>query len=642
MTLAGIEIRYLVNELSQMTKDYYVSNIYGINRNSLLFKLHHPKKPDIPLMFSTLGLWMSSVKIDQHEKNPMLRTLRNLLLRSKPTKIEQIGVERIVYVTFSGLDEEFILIGEFFGNGNIILCNKDLKILALLHSINVRHRKLRVGLNYQPPPPNSVNILEVTKKNFEEILSAPSVGKWVGRTLGLPSKYVEEISNLAKIDPKEKGSNLSDKDVVRLYDTVKSLTEKIVKGDHESYIVQSGEESDVSPIPLIQNEGKDTKKVDSFMEALDAVFTETLLNQGRAIQTSSIDKKIKELENEVEEQIKAILLVNERSKAISDLAKLLLKQASKGSLSIEDTGISEILTSQDSSISKEKGLSFIKISDQKIQINPKSSLQTIASILFDESKKQTAAVPSIESMKKKTEKKMEQMKKKSDVAKDSVTFSEIRKKEWYERYRWFYTTDGLLTIGGRDASSNSSVIRKHLDKNDKVFHAEIFGSPFFLLKDSEDSSPSSVIETARATVCFSRAWREALFGLSAYWVNPDQVKKAAPSGQSLAKGSFVIEGKRNFVKVPNMQLCVGLYQKGDKYSIMCGPPEPVKKNCIYYVTIEPTGPDMVELGKKVRLEFLKLEGIEEIVKSLSIDDFVRVLPAGNSHIVSSGKGEAYQ
>ena len=61
-----------------------------------------------------------------------------------------------------------------------------------------------------------------------------------------------------------------------------------------------------------------------------------------------------------------------------------------------------------------------------------------------------------------------------------------------------------------------------------------------------------------------------------------------------------------------------------------------------HVTIEPTGPDMVELGKKVRLEFLKLEEIEEIVKSLSIDDFVRVLPAGNSHIVSSGKGEAYQ
>ena len=29
-------------------------------------------------------------------------------------------------------------------------------------------------------------------------------------------------------------------------------------------------------------------------------------------------------------------------------------------------------------------------------------------------------------------------------------------------------------------------------------------------------------EIAHATVCFSRAWREALYGVSAYWVNPKQ------------------------------------------------------------------------------------------------------------------------
>ena len=47
--------------------------------------------------------------------------------------------------------------------------------------------------------------------------------------------------------------------------------------------------------------------------------------------------------------------------------------------------------------------------------------------------------------------------------------TEIRKKSWYERYRWFYTTDGYLAIGGRDAASNSAVVRKHLVKNDKIF-----------------------------------------------------------------------------------------------------------------------------------------------------------------------------
>ena len=43
MPLAGIELAYLVKEIETETEGYYVSNIWGINRNSLLFKLHHPK-----------------------------------------------------------------------------------------------------------------------------------------------------------------------------------------------------------------------------------------------------------------------------------------------------------------------------------------------------------------------------------------------------------------------------------------------------------------------------------------------------------------------------------------------------------------------------------------------------------------------
>src|SRR5579872_6295887 len=150
MTLAGIELCYLVNEISNKTKDYYVSNIYGITRNSLLFKLHHPEKPDLLLMFSTFGFWVTNVKI---------------------IDVKQIDNERIVQVTFSGFNQEFILIGEFFGDGNIILCNKELKILSLLHSIDVRHRKLGVGLTYVPPPTSGLNIFTIAQKDLEEIKS---------------------------------------------------------------------------------------------------------------------------------------------------------------------------------------------------------------------------------------------------------------------------------------------------------------------------------------------------------------------------------------------------------------------------------------------------------------------------------------
>ncbi len=47
---------------------------------------------------------------------------------------------------------------------------------------------------------------------------------------------------------------------------------------------------------------------------------------------------------------------------------------------------------------------------------------------------------------------------------------------------------------------------------------------------------------------------------------------------------------------------------------------------------------MVDIAKKIRLEFLKLEEI--ITKKINIDDFVRALPAGQSQITEVGLGNA--
>ena len=90
MQLAGIELRYLVNDIGQKTEDYYVANIYGISKDSLLFKFRHPENPDVLLMLSTSGIWVTKVKIDQIEPNKLLRRLRSDLLRSKLKEIKQI------------------------------------------------------------------------------------------------------------------------------------------------------------------------------------------------------------------------------------------------------------------------------------------------------------------------------------------------------------------------------------------------------------------------------------------------------------------------------------------------------------------------------------------------------------------------
>ncbi len=633
MTLTGIELRYLVNEISEKTHDYYVSNIYGITRDSLLFKLHHPEKQDVMLMFSSFGLWNSSVRIEQMETNKLLKILRDNILRLKLTKIQQIGAERIVYLTFSGFDKEYVLVGEFFGDGNIILCNKEMKILALLHSIDVRHRKLGVGLQYTPPPQNSLDVFNFYQKDLEGILSSDiQVSKWIGRTLGLPTKYVEYICKLAEVDSKVTGNNLTNNDIKKIFDAIKKTVENVVKGNHEPVIVRD-DKVDVYPLKF-DHRNEEYTSVQSFMMGLDIVFTETLVNVGKSTKTNVASEKITELENKLTEQTKAVSLVNEKSFAITKIANSLLDLVSKGIFSISDPKLQKTLKDQNCTIIKEKGNTCFLIHDSKIKIDTNSSLQALASVLFNEAKRQKAAIVSIERLQKKTEKDLEKLRKQVEVSKDSISVTEIKKKNWYERYRWFNTSDDTLAIGGRDSSSNMAIIRKHLENSDRVFHADIFGSPFFILKAGKETTDSSLNEVAHATVCFSRAWREAMYGLKAFWVNPEQVKKGAPSGQFLSKGSFVIEGQRNYVRVATLKLGVGLLKQDDRYIVVCGPPTCIKKNCICYSMIEPGGLEMTDAAKKIKTEFVNMKG--DAVKSISVDDFVRVLPAGESHVTESG------
>ncbi len=637
MALAGIELRYLVNKISEQVQGYYISNIYGITKDSILFKLHHTEKSDLFMMISTSGVWLTAVKIDQIEPNRLLKRLRSDLLRLKLKKIEQIGAERIAYFIFEGFGKEFVLVGEFFGDGNILLCNNEMKILALQHSIEVRHRKLSVGLEYAQPPVSGLDIFDLKEPDFDGLKTTDLVAaKWFGRTLGLPKKYVEAVFGIAQVDGKKIGNLLTDEETGKIFETVKKIVSDVVSGNHQAVIVRD-EKTEVLPVKLGKLEGEVTE-ANSFIEGLDTVFTENIVEKGKSVQSSGSDKKIKELQTQISEQEKAIETVKERSKNITLVANSLYEMISKGIISIEDTSAQEILANNNAKLINEKGISLVVVQDEKIKINTASPLQSIASVLFNESKKQSGAISSIQAIKEKTEKKLEKFQSKTESEKDLVLVSEIRKKNWYERYRWFFTTDGLLTIGGRDAASNSAVIRKHLDKNDKIFHGDIFGSPFFILKDAENAPDSSMNEIAHATVCFSRAWREGMYGVSAYWVRPEQVKKSAPSGEFLPKGSFTIEGQRNFIKSETLRLAVGIIPIDDDYVLTCGPPEPIKKNSLCYAIIEPHGLEMAEAAKKIRIEFSKM--FEDITRKIHVDEFVRALPAGKSQIAKVEMGNS--
>jgi len=635
MTVAGIELAYLIKEIGHEIEGCYVSNIYGINRNSLLFKMRHPDKPDIMLMLSTMGMWTTSKKIDPIEPNKLLRRLRSDLLRSKIEKVEQIGTERIAYLTFSNFDNRFILIVEFFGEGNMLLCNYSKKILALMHSIDVRHRQLRIGLEYKPPPQDGIDIIDLKKEEFKEILStSTSIGKIIGRGLGLPKKYVEEIIRLSSIDRTKPSDEISEDEFESLFDVIRITISNVINGVHDPTIITDAEKSDIFPIRF-SDDNTGAREVPSFNEGLDIIFTERILEKGKSLYGEEAQKRISELQNRLEEQKNAIEIVQKKSKNIADVANLLFSMQSEGKSKISEPEVIKALKNQNAELVKEKGIPILKIDDAKVKIELDAPLPSLASILFDESKKQKGAITSIEKLIEKTEDQLEKTIEKGEIAKGSVGFSDIRKKNWYERYRWFFTSDGLLAVGGRDSSSNSALVRKHMESNDKIFHAEINGSPFFILKDTnEDLMPLSLEETAYATVCFSRAWQASAHGLNSFWVKPDQIKKAAPTGQSMGKGSFMIYGTRNFIKVASLKLAVGIMKEDENFLLVSGPVEPIKKNCLCYVIIEPGGSPISDVAKKIRAEFNKSD--EKFQKLFVVDDYVRALPTGSSKITSTG------
>lgn len=635
MALAGIELRYLVDTVSGQAAGYYVSNIYGITRDSLLFKLHHTEKPDLFLMVSPAGFWPTSVKISQIEPNRLQKRLRNDILRLKLERIRQEGAERVAYFDFAGFGKEFVLVAEFFKDGNIILCDDKMKILALQHSVDVRHRQLKVGLEYAPPPQNGIDIFGVGRKDFDGLAQTDIISaRWLGRTLGLPRRYAEGILGMAQVKPDAKGSSLGGTQLQAIHDATLKVVRDVTQGDHSPVIVR-GQDAEVLPLSLGEEKGD---RVGSFVEGLDQIFTESLLEHGKTVRNAGQEKAILDVETQISEQERAIETVKAKSSAITTAANSLYTMVSQGMASIRDPGSEQILAGCGARLVSEKGVSYIEVAGSKIRTDYGLSLQSIASTLFDEAKHQARAVGSIEQARDRARARLTALRAKEDSQDGRDAVTEIRKKAWYERYRWFYTSDGLLAVGGRDAASNSAVIRKQMARDDKIFHAEIFGSPFFILKDAADPPALSINEVAHATVCFSRAWREGLYGTSAYWVGPDQVKKSAPSGEFLPKGSFTIEGQRNFVKAQALRLAVGVIPQDGAGVITCGPVEPVKKRSAMYVVIEPQGSEMAEAAKRVRTEFLKLD--EQAARGIQLDDIVRAMPAGKSQIKHAGLGDA--
>jgi predicted ribosome quality control (RQC) complex YloA/Tae2 family protein len=139
-----------------------------------------------------------------------------------------------------------------------------------------------------------------------------------------------------------------------------------------------------------------------------------------------------------------------------------------------------------------------------------------------------------------------------------------KKPFWFEKFRWFVSSEGAVVIAGRDAPSNDLIVRRNLKAGDFYLHADLHGAASVIVKRPTDKATTvgepTLREAAQWAVSFSRAWRAGLASATAFWVNPDQVSKAAASGEFVPRGGWVIHGTKNFIRDVPLELAVGTVQ----------------------------------------------------------------------------------
>ncbi len=260
----------------------------------------------------------------------------------------------------------------------------------------------------------------------------------------------------------------------------------------------------------------------------------------------------------------------------------------------------------------------------EIEIDLNKSVDENAGIYFDFSKKNKKKLEGAKAAIKETLEKLEHLQKQEYTFQEEETKKrekKQRKKEWYEKFHWFISSEGFLCIGGKDATSNEIIIKKHLEKEDLVFHTDMAGSPFFIVKNGQQAGEKTREETAQAVAAYSRAWKLNHSTIDVFYVKPEQVSKEARAGESLAKGSFMIYGKTLYLHPP-VEYAIGLIDIDGVPEVIGGPISAVGSRTKNYLVVVPGREKKSTLAKKMRA---KLKGGE-------LDDIIKFLPAGGADV----------
>jgi predicted ribosome quality control (RQC) complex YloA/Tae2 family protein len=569
--------------------------------------------------------------------------LRKHLKNARLDGVNQPGFERVLEFEFQ-CRERRLLVVELFGEGNLIMCDKR-RVIIQPYQVEVwRHRALKPGNEYAYPPTKGADVRRLDLNKLRDAISgAPDLVRGLAINLNIGGSLAEEICARAKISKRSNPADLSQTELQSLLDSIESL----IKQELAPQIVYEDDKPiDVLPFDFVSHFGKRLKRFRSFNQALDEYFSALAVQTKTSRIKERFDREAKKLRQRLDEQKARLTELETKVKeektnadlittyhadvdeAVHHLTQLRQKMGWQGAQSALEKArkSGETWTKTIRGVDPKVGKVEVNLNGKILALDLCLSSFENASRSYKTCKKLTEKAAGAREAVLRTEGELNELVLR-DVSKVAAPIMRKRRKiKWFERFKWFISSDGVLVIAGRDTATNQEVVEKHVQPGDRYLHADIFGAPHVVVKAAgKEISEITLREAAEFAAIHSRAWREGLGSLKVFWAFPEQVSRQAPSGEYLPRGSYIIRGKRNFLKV-QMDAAVGIVTLDDEKFVVCGPPSAVKNHSKIVVPVVSGPIKKSDLAKKVQAR-LKASGEE-----VSIDELMRALPSGKGQI----------
>ncbi len=650
-----LDLYVWIHQYGKRLTDCRVSNIYR-STTYWLFKIRCPGLGKQLLKVEPsrrihLSIYEPGEKGVDRVSAFLRRRIRNGFLRD----LSMLGWERIVKLAFEK-ELRLNMYVEIIPRGFLVITDEENKIIFADRYATLRDRVIKRGERYMPPPGGS-NIIESSDHDLvEEIKKGKDLVRGLVKGWGLPGYLAEEILyraglyHLKNVRP----TDIEEHELNTIAATLKDLVKESKEG--HGYIVVRDEPVFVSPyrpnILLEQVLPDATLKItNDFNEALDIYFSNyekkvigelksrenVKVIEGLRKSLEQQERIIEKYRRELESAEKILQLMYEKHEELSRILECIQRiRKTKGWDAVPKTcGVVRI--------EKEHGRVYVKVGDELIPLNVRLDIWGNAGELRKKIGVLRGKIKKAYESREELIRRMNKLEKQARATEKRVT-STIKPKPWYEKYHWLITSNGFLVIGGRDAGQNETLVRRYLEPHDIFLHADIHGGPATIIKTRGRKPPEQdMAEAAVIAGCYSRAWREGLGAIDVYWVYGSQVSKTPPSGEYLARGAFMVYGKKNYLRV-EMRLALGIELVCDPIygayqRIISGPAELVAKRSLVYAILLPGDKRPVDVSRvlhnlfRKRLEPQYLVGIER--------EEIEYRVPGPSRITGIDRGELY-